>query len=165
MILRRLSTLLFLVCLAPGAVEAQDVDRVRLAVAAGPTLNDLEVGGLLWLTTVGAELRLTRLPLAVDASLRYLTYTAAEREHYPLVEVSVQWELPAGPVSPFLGAGAGLAWRIRPGDSDMNAATHVAAGLRAALGSRAGLRAEARLRSLEPLGDFTLGLSWGLGGR
>ena len=158
------STLLFLALLAPVPLAAQEVGRVRLAIAGGPTLNDLEAGGVLWLTTVGVEWRPASLPFVLDSSVRYLTYSAAEREHYPLVEVSAQWELRAGPISPFLGGGGGLAWRLRPGDSDMNASTHVAVGLRAALGSRAGLRAEARLRSLEPLGEFTLGLSWGLGG-
>lgn len=156
------NALLLLALLTPGALAAQDVGRVRLVAAGGPTLNDLEVGGVLWLTTAGAEWRPASLPLVLDSSVRYLTYSAAEREHYPLVEISAQWELRAGPISPFFGGGGGLAWRLRPGDSDMNASTHVAAGLRAALGSRAGLRAEARLRSLEPLGDFTLGLSWGL---
>jgi hypothetical protein len=163
--LQRLSTALLVACLAPAVLHAQDTSRLRLAVAAGPTLNDLEVGGVLWLTSVGAEWRPASLPLVIDSSVRYLTYTAAEREHYPLVEISAQWELRAGPVSPFLGGGGGLTWRIRPGERDMNASTHVAAGLRAALGSRAGIRAEARFRSLEPLADFTLGLSWGLGGR
>lgn len=160
---RRLRTLLLAILLAPVGVQAQDVDRVRLAVAGGPTLNDLEAGGLLWLGAASVEWRPGSLPFVLDSSVRYLTYTAAERQHYPLFEISAQWELRAGPVSPFIGGGAGLAWRIRPGETDMNPSTHVAAGLRAALGSRVGMRAEARLRSLEPLGDFTLGLSWGLG--
>jgi hypothetical protein len=161
-VFRFLSALLVASLLVPCAVGAQNLDRLRLTVAGGPTLNDLETGGLLWLGVASLEWRAASVPLLLDSSVRYSTFTAAEREHYPLVEVSAQWELRRGSISPFLGVGAGLAWRIRPAETNRRASTHVTAGLRAALGSRAAVRAEARFRSVEPLGDFTLGLSWRL---
>jgi hypothetical protein len=157
---RTLGTLLLVVALCPVALEGQAQQRVRLALSAGPTLNDLEVGSMLWIGAASVELRPTSLPFVLDTSLRYLTFTAAEREHYPLAEVSAQWEFGQGRTSAFLGGGVGLAWRIRSGDRNMNASTHGAAGIRARLGSKVGLRAEARMRSVEPLADFTLGLSW-----
>jgi hypothetical protein len=150
--------------LASPPLEAQNVDRLRLFIAGGPTLNDLEVGGMIWIGAVGAELRPVSAPLVVDSSLRYLTYSAADRRHRVLVEASTQWEMRRSAfLSPFLGGGAGLAWRIRPGQTDIDPATHVAAGVRARLAANLAIRLEARLRSLEPLGDFTVGLGWRLG--
>jgi len=139
-------------------VEAQGH---RFVLAGGPTLNDLEAGGMLWLGAASLEVRPIRLPLVVDASFRYMTYTAAEREHYPLAELSAQWEIGGRAVRPFLGAGAGFAWRIRPGETDWDPSGHVTGGVRFPLAGSLGVRAEARFRSLEPLADFTLGLSWG----
>lgn len=164
--MQRTTRVLALVALlAPAGLQAQETDRFRLAVAGGPTLNDLEVGGIIWLAAASLEWRPTSRPLVLDSSVRYLTFTAAEREHYPLVEISAQWELGAGGVRPFVGGGGGLGWRVRPSDTDSYTSTHLVAGLRASLGSRVGLRAEGRLRSREPLGDVTLGVSWGLGRR
>lgn len=142
-------------------ISAQEDGGVRFAIAGGPTFNDLEAGGTLWLAAASLEVRPIELPLVVDASFRYMTYTAAEREHYPLAELSAQWEIGSGNVRPFLGAGGGLAWRIRPGETDWDPSTHATGGIRFRLGDTLGLRAEARFRSLEPLADFTLGLSFG----
>ena len=148
---------------SPGGARAQQ--NFHVAAASGPTLNDLETGGPLWLGALSLEWHQGTIPLVVDASVRYTAFTAAEREHYPLLEISAQWTLPeAGPVAPFIGTGAGLAWRIRPSETDWDPSTHVTAGFRASLSGRLGLRAEARFRSLEPLADLTLGLTWTLGG-
>ena len=157
------AALVAVVALAASAspAEAQDPGRVRFALAGGPTLNDLEAGGTLWLGVASVETRPAELPVVVDASFRYMTYTAAEREHYPLAELSAQWEIGRGTVRPFLGAGAGFAWRVRPGETTSDPSYHGTGGVRIRLGGSLGVRAEARFRSLEPLADFTLGLTFG----
>ncbi|MGD8601644.1 MAG: hypothetical protein PVF90_07190 [Gemmatimonadota bacterium] len=146
---------------ADAPVSAQEDGGVRFVISGGPTFNDLEAGGTLWLGAASLEARPVELPLVLDASFRYMAYTAAEREHYPLAELSAQWEIGSGSVRPFLGAGGGFAWRVRPGETDWDPSAHATGGIRFRLGDALGLRAEARLRSLEPLADFTLGLSFG----
>lgn len=161
---RFLAAALVAACAVAGSaapVEAQDLGRVRFAIAGGPTLNDLEAGGTLWLGAASVEVRPATLPVVLDASFRYMTYTAAEREHYPLAELSAQWEIGSGPVRPFLGAGGGFAWRVRPTETTSDPSYHATGGVRFRLGGSLGVRAEARFRSLEPLADFTLGLTLG----
>lgn len=149
------------VATSSNPAAAQDSGQVRFALAGGPTLNDLEAGRTLWLGVASVEARPFEPPVVLDASFRYMTYTAAEREHYPLTELSAQWEIGDGAVRPFLGAGAGFAWRVRPAETSSDASYHGTGGVRIQLGGSLGIRAEARFRSLEPLADFTLGLSFG----
>ena len=151
-----------LACLATPAV-AQAQESVRVVVAGGPTLNDLELSGPLWTGTAGVEWQHGSGLWVLAGSVHYVTYALADRRHRILPEISVQFQAGPGRVRPYLGGGGGTAWAIRPGREDAwDLSTHIAGGVRVPLRRGWGLRLEARLRSLEPLGELTLGVSRGV---
>lgn len=130
-----------------------------MAVAAGPTLNDLETGGVDWMFVGGVELRPDGGPLVLTADVRYLSYTLAEREQLIMPEVGLQLQTAFGPMHPFIGLGGGLQYAVRPGDNGQSLSAHLATGLRIRLTRSLDLRLEARGRSLDPFIDFTGGFA------
>jgi hypothetical protein len=145
-----------------GAQSASDRSEdagFRVAVAAGPTINDFETGGIDWIFVAGGELRLATWPLVVTADVRYLSWEAARREQLIMPEIGFQFRASLGPVSPFVGLGGGYQHVVRSDDSAGSFTAHLATGIRIAVSSGVDLRLEMRGRSVDPAIGFTAGLA------
>lgn len=108
--------------------------------------------------------------LVVEPGFGYFRYTSntGSRLSFILPEVSFQYQFRAGGFRPFVGIGGGLAEFVKgPGAS--RGTVHVVGGFRSTVAGRFGFRAEARLRSYDPLGsagrmfDLGFGGTWLLG--
>jgi hypothetical protein len=144
-------------------LAAQDGDGgFRLAFAAGPTINDLETGGVDWMYVAGGEWRAETWPVVITADVRYLTYELADRRHIVLPEIGFQLGARLGILAPFVDLGGGIVHTRRSGEGSTDFSAHAGLGMRIRLSSAIDLRLEARGRSADPLIDFTAGLAIGL---
>jgi hypothetical protein len=149
--------------LAARPVRGQSANGgFRLAVAGGPTINDLETSGIDWIFVGGFEIRPQGWPLVITADVRYLTWTPSEREHLVMPEIGLQLQTAFGPIHPFIGAGGGVQYAVRSGDNAHNFTSHLATGLRIRLTHGLDLRLEARGRTLDPSIGLTAGLAFAL---
>ncbi len=151
--------------LIPGSGAATPSGEYRepwsLVAGAGPTVNDLEVGGVQWIGYVATEWRPATSYLVLEFAVRGFSYTSADERAIVLPEAGIQVEGNLGFVQPYLGAGCGLAWMFREGrQSTVDGLYYLAGGIRWYLSRAVFLRTEARLRSLEPIGEGTLGVGW-----
>jgi hypothetical protein len=144
---------------AQTASEGSDDAGFRIAVAAGPTINDFETTGIDWIFVGGGELRLATWPLVVTADVRYFSWVPAEREQLIMPELGFQFRASLGPVSPFVGLGGGYQHVVRPDDSAGSFTAHLATGMRIRVSSAVDLRLEMRGRSVDPVIGLTAGLA------
>lgn len=143
---------------------AQEVGRPALGVGVGPSAYDLSGTGTSFVIAARIEYPPVNV-LTLEVSVSYFEYTPqlsirAERFLFP--EVSVQGNLPLGPVWPYLGGGLGFA-AVVSGRSDSHLTVHGAFGARLRLPGHWGVRGELRLRSVDPFvgntADFTVGVA------
>ncbi len=152
--------MLLALLLSAGLARAEGRAPLRIAAAAGPVLNDLEVGDVPVAVAAGLELRPRHGPFLFAADVRYLSADLALREHFLVPEATLQAEGRLGRLAPFAGAGLGGLRRWREGRSSFEFAVHVSAGARVDITGRLAARVEGRLRTVDPFGDATLGLTW-----
>lgn len=141
--------------------DAPGGDRSAWSVTAGfgPTLNDLEVHGVEWTAYAGTEWRRLRAPLVLEGTLRLFTYDRPRgSETILLPEISIQVEPSWKRVRPYAGVGGGLSWVDQHDLGSVSAAWHLALGSRWTLTPVWFLNTGARLRSVEPIGEATVGV-------
>jgi len=164
--------LLWLALAAMGrAVEAQtsvatsSLRHPVVAVLAGPSPYDLSGVGTGFAAAIRLDFQLFQL-IIVEPGLGWFRYRTQDGslETHLLPELSLQAQARLGPLRPYLGGGAGLAF-ISPGDWSYTT-LHGAAGVRLTLAPRWLLRAEFRLRTEGPgagnMGDIGLGAAYRL---
>ncbi len=107
--------------------------------------------------------------LIVEPGITFLSYRSLTggRIEYLLPEVSIQAQLPVGPVRPYAGVGAGFTEYLS-GRGLTYGTLHLAGGVRILMGDW-GVRGEARVRSIDPFRqtavDLTAGVMRRFGGR
>ena len=146
-----------------GAVKAQD--RYDLTIGAGPAPYDLSGTGT---GTAGAAFLAwsPRRGLIVEPGLTIFSYLSQfdERTYLAFPELSVQAELPGGRLRPFLGGGAGGAFRLS-GTGQTVLTLHGAGGVRFHVGDLWTLLGEMRIRAVRPWTGNTVDFIFGIGRR
>lgn len=142
----------------PAGAQSDDAG-FRLAVAAGPTVNDFETSGVDWIWVAGGELRLQGWPLTITADVRYFAWEPSDREQLIMPELGFQFRASLGPVSPFVGFGGGYQHVIRTDDNAGALTAHLATGLRIRITPGVDVRLEMRGRTVDPAIGLTAGLA------
>lgn len=153
---------LVLLAAAPRAVNAAGAGRTdspwSMSAGFGPTANDLETEGIEWVV-YGSRAWRAGGHFLLEGGLHALSYRPGNRrETILLPELTAGLETRWGPARPYLGAGAGLSWVLRDGTDALSGSVHLALGCRWRLHRSWFIRTEIRARSLEPIGEGTLGL-------
>lgn len=157
------AAILALHALLPADAVAQE--RTALVVSGGPAPYDLSGTGTAWV--VGAELSraLAGRMLWLEAGTRLFSYQSQGRSTitHLFPEAGLRVHLPAGPIRPYVGAGAGGSLVIE-GRDDTEVTLHALLGLRIDANPNWHLRPEMRIRSVDPwtgtVADFTLGVGY-----
>jgi hypothetical protein len=155
-----------LLCGAPGFAQTP---AARNAVAAGFSLTEFDLSGVG--TARGVTLRASRAltdHVAIEGSLPMAWLNedfGKSRLFAPEAQLQYHWRVRA--FRPYVGGGAGMAWRDRGvlGHSSLNLTLSVAGGTRVDLTDRLALVGEVRLRGVErdfagSTTDITTGVSW-----
>ena len=151
---------------APNAAHAQ---AAKNTISAGFSVIEFDLVGVGTAPgmTIRASRALTR-HIAVEGSFptSWLSEDFGKSTLFA-PEAHVQYHWQTGAFRPYVGGGAGIAWRDRGvfGNSDVNLALSVAGGTRFELTDRLALLGELRLRGIDrnfagSTADFTTGLSW-----
>jgi hypothetical protein len=156
-----------------GTAAAQTVEPSRaLSISAGASQFDLSGTGTAPMGAIRADLPLARFALVeVGLGVARPEQQFDRRTTLVIPEAQVQFQLPIGPVLPYLGVGTGLAMDFRPdevGGTQTDWTASAAGGLRWWITPRAGVRAELRVRGIDYNGDgftgsaaeWTGGLMW-----
>lgn len=157
------ATLALFVGLAPGCVLAQDRPGPESSLVAGPSPYDLSGTGTGLAVNLGVAFRPAR-GFIVEPGLGFFTYRNdfGQRSHWFFPELSLQAELRAGNLRPYLGVGGGGGVQSRVGSDRWVGTLHGVAGLRLRLGRSWGLRGELRARAVPPFSGHTLDFGLGL---
>ena len=99
----------------------------------------------------------------IEAGVAFTSYTSqfAGRTDYLMPEISLQGQVYAGPLHPFLGGGIGFA-NLTHGPNMSKLTLHAVSGVRINLGSGWGIRLETRARAIDPWQSHTLDFTVGL---
>ena len=152
-------------CLASPASGQRPVSlpKLELSLLAGPSSYDLSGTGTTF--AVGSEVAYVPVSaLYLEAGITYFEYTTqfGSRNRFIFPEVSVQGALPLGPVSPYVGGGAGLSL-LFSGGNRVDPTLHIVGGIRVRATPEWGARGELRIRAVDPFGavtaDFMFGVS------
>ena len=151
---------------APKAAHAQ---AARNSIVAGFSMMEFDLVGVG--TAPGMIIRASRAltgNVAVEGSfpMSWLSEDFGKSKLFA-PEAHLQYHWQAGSFRPYIGGGAGVAWRDRGlfGNSDANLTLSVAGGTRFDVTERLALIGELRLRGIErdfagSTADFMGGLSW-----
>lgn len=157
---------ILVLCLLPTkSLIAQNRESFEVAASAGIASYDLAGTGKGTILAFDVDLPITSF-LIIEPGVRLFKYTAQSNTaiSHLLPEVSLQLQLPANRVTPYVGAGAGFS-TIVEGDRFTNLTLHAAIGMRIQVQPLWRVRGEARFRSIDPwVGsavDFTVGISRG----
>jgi hypothetical protein len=156
-----------------GSAAAQGFEPQRaVSISAGASQFDLSGTGTAPMGAIRADLPLARFALVeVGVGVTRPEQQFGATTTLVIPEAQLQFQLPIGPVLPYLGVGSGLAMDFRPDDvggtrTDWTASA--AGGLRWWITPRAGARAELRVRGIDYNGEgftaaaaeWTGGLMW-----
>lgn len=145
------------------AISGQEARPFSVAVLVGPTTYDLSGTGTS-LVLAGEFDYVPVTAVVLEAGLTYFGYTAqsGDEVRFLFPEVSVQGQVPIGPVRPYVGGGVGRSIVIA-GGRDNQLTLHVVGGLQVQLNSTWGMRGELRVRAIDPfgasMGDFAFGVT------
>lgn len=153
-----------------GTAVAQAVAPSRaFSISAGASQFDLSGTGTAPMGAIRADLPLASF-LLVEAGVGVARpeQQFGERTTLVIPEAQVQFQLPIGPVLPYVGVGGGLAMDFRPDDAggtQTEVTGSAAGGLRWWITPRAGARAELRVRGIGDnfsgsTAEWTAGLMW-----
>ena len=144
-------------------VVAQQLPRLDLGVAAGPSPYDLSGTGTGFAAGIRAPWQASRW-LVIEPGIGFLSYNSQfdTRTSYLFPELSIQGQLRVGRVRPFLGGGAGGALVLQ-GEGETQATLHAVSGLRLDLDGDWTASGELRVRAVRPwsgnTADILLGIS------
>lgn len=135
--------------------------RPAVAFIGGPSPYDLAGTGTGAFGAVRFDIPSGRL-VVIEPGVGVFRYTSQADESitYILPELSVQVQLPAGPVRPYAGGGLGFT-EFLSGRGQSDVTLHAVGGVRLAVGGGWGLRGEARLRAIDPFKGNNLELGVG----
>jgi len=141
--------------------------RPGVSLVGGPTSYDLSGTGTAGIGQLRIDGPVSRI-LVIELGLGVFSYRAqfSDRVTHLVTDVSLQAQLPRGPVRPYLGAGGGFAEYLSGRGSTLGT-LHAAAGVRGDVGGSWGLLGEIRARSVDPFTgsmlDFVVGIRRRLG--
>ncbi len=136
-----------------------------ISLLAGPSW-DLSGFGSAFATNVGFAWRPVGRGFVVEPGAGFFESTRGSEggeTTWFFPEISLQAELPAGPIYPYLGAGAGLGRRSSPDRDRWVSTLHFLVGVRVAVSEDWSLRSEFRIRLVDPfaesIGDLGVGFA------
>ncbi|HUF75024.1 MAG TPA: hypothetical protein VMM35_02040 [Longimicrobiales bacterium] len=151
-----------------GALVAAPLPTAAQAAAPAPSVRagtsqyDLAGTGTAPFVALGVDIPVVRR-LLLEPGIAYLPYEsqAGARTHHLLPEIQLQWTGTGRGLRPYLGAGLGASWAIRPGEDRFDPTLSTAAGLRVATDSGWIVRGELRVRAIDPWTGTSA--DWGIG--
>jgi len=149
----------------PAVLNAQGRGRTTLGLGGGYSSYDLSGTGSTFVISARLDHRLLSA-IVTEVAVTYFQYdpqlSSGQTDRLLFPELSLQAQLPLGPVYPYIGGGIGFA-QVLSGPESRVLTLHAATGLRVRIGDRWGIRGELRPRAVDPWGavtaDFTLGVA------